>query len=228
MKSGLFEHFPEEADEEEHSIELHLPFLFKASEKSPNGVPAIVPIIVATTSQSYERELGELLAPYIKDEQNAFVISSDFCHWGRRFDYTAYTPTAEFESVQSLSSGSSRFYSSSSHKSSGAVVTEETPVYKSIEYLDRKAMEVLSTGSIEGWNQYHQATKNTICGRKPFSVLLNCLKLAANERIPMNGFASEADRDSWGKLQWIGYAQSNKARDLKDFSVSYSSGYSVL
>lgn len=33
---------------------------------------------------------GELLAPYLDDPSNAFVFSSDFCHWGRRFTYTFY------------------------------------------------------------------------------------------------------------------------------------------
>lgn len=25
-----------------------------------------------------------ILAPYLEDEENLFVISSDFCHWGSR------------------------------------------------------------------------------------------------------------------------------------------------
>lgn len=33
MKTGLFQYFPQSADEEEHSIELHLPFLHKVSEE---------------------------------------------------------------------------------------------------------------------------------------------------------------------------------------------------
>jgi hypothetical protein len=37
-----------------------------------------------------EAEYGALLAPYLDDPSNAFVISSDFCHWGRRFSFTTY------------------------------------------------------------------------------------------------------------------------------------------
>lgn len=33
---------------------------------------------------------GALLAPYLDDPSNLFVISSDFCHWGSRFSYTFY------------------------------------------------------------------------------------------------------------------------------------------
>jgi len=37
-----------------------------------------------------EAEYGALLAPYLADPANCFVISSDFCHWGSRFSYTFY------------------------------------------------------------------------------------------------------------------------------------------
>ena len=28
------------------------------------------------------------LLPYFKDERTLFIVSSDFCHWGERFEYT--------------------------------------------------------------------------------------------------------------------------------------------
>jgi hypothetical protein len=37
-----------------------------------------------------EARYGALLAPYIADPFNLFIISSDFCHWGSRFSYTHY------------------------------------------------------------------------------------------------------------------------------------------
>jgi MEMO1 family protein len=36
---------------------------------------------------------GGLLAPYLDDPANLFIISTDFCHWGRRFSYTYYDET---------------------------------------------------------------------------------------------------------------------------------------
>ena len=33
---------------------------------------------------------GRFLSTYLGDPQNLFVISSDFCHWGVRFNYTHY------------------------------------------------------------------------------------------------------------------------------------------
>mmetsp|Transcript_31759 Transcript_31759/g.51249 ORF Transcript_31759/g.51249 Transcript_31759/m.51249 type:complete len:129 (+) Transcript_31759:684-1070(+) len=36
---------------------------------------------------------GRLLAKYLDDPANFFIISSDFCHWGSRFSYTHYDPS---------------------------------------------------------------------------------------------------------------------------------------
>lgn len=49
-----------------------------------------MPILVGSISSEVEATYGELLAPYLADSQNLFVISSDFCHWGKRFSYTHY------------------------------------------------------------------------------------------------------------------------------------------
>ena len=29
-----------------------------------------------------------MLAKYLDDPANVFIVSSDFCHWGTRFSYT--------------------------------------------------------------------------------------------------------------------------------------------
>lgn len=50
----------------------------------------VIPILVGSISPEIEATYGELLAPYLADSQNLFVISSDFCHWGKRFSYTYY------------------------------------------------------------------------------------------------------------------------------------------
>lgn len=50
----------------------------------------IVPILVGSIPADVEATYGEILAPYLADSQNLFVISSDFCHWGKRFSYTYF------------------------------------------------------------------------------------------------------------------------------------------
>lgn len=39
---------------------------------------------------SSEAHYGRLLAPYLDNAAHAFIISSDFCHWGTRFNYLFY------------------------------------------------------------------------------------------------------------------------------------------
>jgi AmmeMemoRadiSam system protein B len=41
-------------------------------------------------SDSNAKTYGKLLRPYLDDDETFFVISSDFCHWGKRFGYTFY------------------------------------------------------------------------------------------------------------------------------------------
>ena len=51
------------------------------------GQFTIVPILVGSLTPDKEALYGRLLAPYLADPANLFVVSSDFCHWGQRFRY---------------------------------------------------------------------------------------------------------------------------------------------
>ena len=68
-------------EDEEHSLEMHLPFI----KKSLGDNFKLVPIMVGATDYAMQQEYGKLLAPYFDDEDTLFVVSSDFCHWGKRF-----------------------------------------------------------------------------------------------------------------------------------------------
>lgn len=46
--------------------------------------------MVGSLTVEREAAYGQLLAPYLADPSNLFVVSSDFCHWGQRFRYTYY------------------------------------------------------------------------------------------------------------------------------------------
>uniref|UniRef100_A0A8P4KI52 Protein MEMO1 n=1 Tax=Dicentrarchus labrax TaxID=13489 RepID=A0A8P4KI52_DICLA len=88
-KTGLFERMSLQTDEDEHSIEMHLPYTAKAMESHKDEF-SIVPVLVGALSESKEQEYGKLLSKYLADPSNLFIISSDFCHWGQRFRYTYY------------------------------------------------------------------------------------------------------------------------------------------
>ena len=71
-----------ETDQDEHSIEMHLPYIYKLLDlANKTESVTIVPILVGAISTAKEKSYGGALAPYLADPENLFVVSSDFCHW---------------------------------------------------------------------------------------------------------------------------------------------------
>jgi len=87
--TGHFEWMSKEEDEDEHSIEMQLPYI----QKLMQGVSfSVVPVMVGSLKSETEQLYGSIFSKYLDDPQNFFVISSDFCHWGKRFSYYVYEP----------------------------------------------------------------------------------------------------------------------------------------
>lgn len=89
LSTKAFEVMSLKADEDEHSIEMHLPYLAKVMESRKDQF-TVVPILVGSLSTDKEYKYGKIFAKYMMDPSNIFIISSDFCHWGERFSYTYY------------------------------------------------------------------------------------------------------------------------------------------
>jgi AmmeMemoRadiSam system protein B/AmmeMemoRadiSam system protein A len=68
----------------EHSVEIELPFLQTAL-----GRFCLVPILVGETGAAEEKAFAKRLAP-LDDGKTLFVFSSDFAHYGPRFDYSPF------------------------------------------------------------------------------------------------------------------------------------------
>ncbi|RMZ79170.1 hypothetical protein DV738_g3542, partial [Chaetothyriales sp. CBS 135597] len=145
-----FTHMSRAVDEAEHSAEMQLPFLHRLLQRLYPGrtpaaaYPPLVPIMVGATSAATEAALGRLLAPYVADAaSNAFVISSDFCHWGSRFQYTYYVADAPSPALDP------RLLHK--HLSPGTHL-RKTPgpgnphIYESIAHVDRACMCAIATG----------------------------------------------------------------------------------
>ncbi|KAL8226233.1 hypothetical protein R6Q59_000222 [Mikania micrantha] len=99
--TGKFDMMNLNVDEAEHSMEMHLPYLAKVF----NGQAVkVVPIMVGAVSTESEAMYGRLLAKYIDDPTNFFSVSSDFCHWGSRFNYVHYDKTHGpiYKSIEAL------------------------------------------------------------------------------------------------------------------------------
>lgn len=199
-------------DEDEHSIEMHLPYVRRAFE----GLDIkIVPIMVGALPKATEQKFGTILAPFFAREDTFVVISSDFCHWGSRFNYTYYypSPLPLPEDVQPTKISSS-VNPSSDH-----------PIHESIKDLDRQAMDILrfpsgppptpATETHDRFNAYLKETKNTICGRHPIGVFLGAVS------------EMEKSHDKQITLKWVRYEQSSQCTSSRDSSVSYASAYAV-
>jgi len=99
--SGQFDEMTLAVDEREHSLEMHLPYIMQVMA---GHAFTLVPIMIGSLSEASERKYGQLLARYLADPANLFVISSDFCHWGSRFNFTYHDPRHGeiFQSVEAL------------------------------------------------------------------------------------------------------------------------------
>lgn len=211
--TSRFTKMSRETDENEHSLELHLPYIYKMLSRSfPSSdlFPPLIPILVGATSPSSERIYGRLLAPYLADPTSIFIISSDFCHWGNRFSYTYYLPS-------SSSAPADGFALRSSKQKNETLI--DPPIYESIARLDKFSMNAIETGSHERFMQNLKDTGNTVCGRHPIGVLMAAIEVLHDEG---------KLRQDLGKLRFVRYERSGDVKSIKDSSVSYASGFAVL
>lgn len=203
--TGLFTEMNMLSDEEEHSIEMHLPYIRKIFERAE---VTIVPILVGSISRSKEATFGACLAPYLREPDTVFVVSSDFCHWGPRFDYRPYYPSPPPATLIRLK------------RNSKSDISAMYPIHESISALDHEAMSILAGLSADSnvhiaFADYLRRTGNTICGRHPIGILLGALE------------GQEGNGDGVG-LHWVRYEQSSKCLTAEDNSVSYASAYVTL
>ena len=223
--TGQFSQMELSTDEDEHSIEMHLPYIRKVFEGSDflhhlhfsmsHGFLfrkdiSIVPILVGAIDEKKEETFGRILAPYLASEDTFFVISSDFCHWGTRFSYTFYLS-------QSPSGLTTPIRLSRSTTPPHDLST--FPIHESISALDHEAMELITLPPSTAhqahifFADYLARTKNTICGRHPIGVLLGALAVLQEEHTKSP------------HLKWVKYEQSSQCFTIKDSSVSYASAY---
>ena len=134
-----------DTDQEEHSIEMHLPYLKYIIDSRKIQ---IVPVLVGAIDISQQRLYGRILSEYFADPETLVVTSSDFCHWGNRFSYYYLPP-------DSLNVGKK--------------------VCDCIKDLDHRAMSVISHLEPDLFSKYLGETDNTICGRYPIAVILQAL-----------------------------------------------------
>jgi AmmeMemoRadiSam system protein B len=157
--------------------------------------------MVGNTDARAEAHLGSLLAPYLSDPGNVFIISSDFCHWGSRFRYTYYQ-APDGSPGKSLKSNSS--------------IASDHPIHESIAAVDKESMDAVESGSHKTFLRQLKDTGNTVCGRHPIGVFLAAVEHA------------EGLGEGRGRFKFVRYERSSLVEDISDSSVSYASAFAIL
>eukprot|EP00746_Dinoflagellata_sp_MGD_P030493 gnl/MRDRNA2_/MRDRNA2_172312_c0_seq1.p1 gnl/MRDRNA2_/MRDRNA2_172312_c0~~gnl/MRDRNA2_/MRDRNA2_172312_c0_seq1.p1 ORF type:complete len:320 (-),score=49.16 gnl/MRDRNA2_/MRDRNA2_172312_c0_seq1:4-963(-) len=150
--TGEFSDFSTAQDENEHSIEMQLPYT--VAQMGGTEGWALIPIVVGSLSFEAKDRYGQILAPYFDAPDTVFIISSDFCHWGEKFRYFHY------RKVPSPMAG-------------------PLPISAGIEALDRAGMELIQKQDAAGFQRYLDEEQNTICGRNAIGILLAILRRCA-------------------------------------------------
>lgn len=160
--TGAFDTMSADADEAEHSLELHTPYIAKVMAGRQF---TLVPIMVGALTTEGEAAYGALLAPYLADPGNLFIISSDFCHWGRRFSYTFTDPDQGpiWKSIQWLDELGMRTI----EKGDPAAFTAYLAQYRNTicgRHPIAVLLQMLSAGGVRGayritFNAYDQSSK---------------------------------------------------------------------
>lgn len=161
----------------------------------------IVPILVGSIDPSVEALYGQILAPYLEDPQNLFVVSSDFCHWGRRFSYTYYEQAcgAIHKSIEKLD------------KNVSDDILSLSCVFLIQFDNELQGMDIIETLNPSAFTEYLARFNNTICGRHPIGVLLQAVRALQTRGYKMS-------------FKFLKYAQSSHCVNMADSSVSYASG----
>ncbi|KAF5652964.1 hypothetical protein F25303_2738 [Fusarium sp. NRRL 25303] len=201
------ENMPKRREIEEHSLEMHMPYLYlrcQESFDSPEKFPKIVPVLVGSNNGDEENFIGRALLPYLKDPENAFVVSSDFCHWGSHFSYLPYSPTkSPFDLTQLRKDGP---------RPNGP------PIHETIRVIDEAAMDAVESGVHQDFLATLRQTRNSVCGRHPIGVMM-----AALEQL-----RKQPEYKDKGRFRILKYNRSDLVDMPGDTSVSYVSAYAVL
>lgn len=125
----------------EHSIEIHLPFLQRIYGKKMEKEITLLPLLIGEMGTEVNR-FANIIATTIKKYDSLIVVSSDFTHYGPRFDYMPFV---------------------------GKNINE---IKERLKKLDMGAIAPILKFDREGFERYTNATGITVCGRNPIALAL--------------------------------------------------------
>ncbi|XWW99752.1 hypothetical protein V2A60_007764 [Cordyceps javanica] len=210
---------PRRRELDEHSLEMEVAFLYQRCEAvfgrdRRDDFPSIVPMLVSGDARD-EKAVGRLLLPYLRDPATAFVVSSDFCHWGRQFgDYRPYFVGGDRSRRINLGDADA--------DADAAAPRRSPPIHESIKMLDYEAIDAMETGSHDAFVANLEETDNSVCGRHPIGAMMAALELLGAE-------GKDGDRDGNSpRFKHVRYDRSALLTDPTKSSVSYVSAYATF
>lgn len=210
----LFKYMDPAVDTEEHSLEMQFSILCHTLQCRGIALQSvkIVPIMISHGDQETFSQFSTIIGDYLHSDPSTYIIvSTDFCHWGRRFEYTGYVGSKD-ELTDAMDEETEIEMLTSRSKLSH----HQIPIWSSISILDHYAMDILTLNDPAAWNKYLDITGNTICGRMPLECLLYILKHLKQ---------THSINSQWA---WNKYSQSSRIQSISESSVSYSSGHVTL
>lgn len=133
----------------EHSFEIQLPFIQTYIKNA-----LVVPLLISSISQSEISDIATMLAPFI-DAHTLVIVSSDFTHYGKKFDYTPFAQDSQ-----------------------GGAASSDT-IQCRIRQLDSGALQAIQQYDMPGFLSYVKETGDTICGKNALAILLELLEKGA-------------------------------------------------
>ncbi len=121
---------------DEHAVEIQLPFLQRVLPAA-----SVVPMLFGDLADADYATVAGVLQR-LGDDDTVFIVSSDFVHYGWRFDYLPFPAEGEERVRQGLRD------------------------------LDMGAIERVCAGDAAGFRRYVADTGATICGRVPVAAFL--------------------------------------------------------
>ena len=147
LATEKFSLYDPDADIGEHSVEMQIPFLHRRFD---GKLFTIVPIYVGELDLPKMREYGKIFAKYLNDPSCVFAISSDFCHWGDRYDY--------------------KYLNKEWMNKEGDTISD------SITMLDLLAAEKITDLDIQGYVEYSDEYKSPICGKNAIIIAMSAME----------------------------------------------------
>ncbi len=149
LDSSVFS-YKSHAHELDHSINVQLPFIQRFCGKQCQ----LIPLLIGDITEQQAEKIADTLLSYI-DEQTLVIVSSDFTHYGKRFDYEPFKQQVAHQRVA------------------------EQNIVSQIYQLDSKLVAQIQDQSLHGFDKVLQETGATVCGKNPIKVLLALMQQKA-------------------------------------------------